>query len=256
MSNKRMLPDFKMLASLGKIIGVSSIFKFGRNRDIDTKTTPEDVTSSGGLKLFPNGTSTLRVVSTSKYDKDGGKGLNSVKIYGLDSDYNIISESITMNGTNTVISANSYLRVYRMYGTLAGSLQRAAGTISATHMEGIISTVEAESGQSQDATFTVPSGHLLVVDKIRASIERGNSGAGAQVSFEIKTFGTNVWREQADISLSSTGSSHVEVDSGGVWLSIPEKTDVRIHVSFVQTNNSRITAAFDGLLIDLALIAW
>jgi len=255
MSFKRMLPEFKMLASAGKIIGVSPVFKFGKNNDIDTSSVPEDILSLGGEKLFPNAASTLSIVSDDANDTDGGTGINIIKIYGLNSEYEIIEEELTMNGITPAVTSNTFLRVTRMYGTLAGTSTRAAGNIIATHNEGNIAEILAGDGQSADATYTVPKDHLFMVDRLTASLERSSTGAAAEIHFEIKSFGSNVWREQADISLSAQGSSFVQRDTE-LWFPIPEKTDVRVHVTYVATNNARISGAFDGLLIDLTKFAW
>jgi hypothetical protein len=255
MSIKRMLPEFKMLASSGKILGVSPLFKFGKNPDIDTGSVPEDIISLGGEKLFPTAASTISIVSDDAQDGVAGTGLQTVKLYGLDSDYNEINEEVTMTGLTPVVTTSSFLRVYRMYGTLAGSDQRAAGNIIATHDEGNISEILLGNGQSQDATYTVPAGHILLVDRLIASLERSSSGAAAELHFEIKSFGSNTWREQADVSLAASGSSFVQRDTD-LWFPVPEKTDIRVHCSFVATNNTRLTASFDGFLIDLDTFAW
>lgn len=255
MSNKRFLPEFKMLVSTGKVYGASTVFKFGKNQDVDTGTTPEDVISWSGLKLFPNAASTISVVSTATTDTTGGTGINTLRLYGLDADYNPVEEEVTMNGTTPVVTTNSFLRITRMYGTLAGSTQRADGTISATHSEGLISEIEIGDGQSGDCTYTVPAGHQLLVDRLTASLERSATGAAAEIHFEVKFYGENVWREQADVSLSAQGSSFVQRDTD-LWFVIPEKTDVRVHISAVATNNTQITASFDAILVNTTRFAW
>ena len=251
---KRMLPDFKLSVSAGRISGASTVFKFGKNQDISSSGN-EDVISWGGLKLFPTAASTLSIASSTVNDDDGGTGINKIRIYGLDANYLEVTEEITLNGTSAVVTSNSYLRVTRMYGTLAGSVQRADGNIIATHDEGIISEIVAGDGQSADATYTVPANHVLMIDRIAASLERSATGAGAEIHFEIKLFGENTWREQADISLAASGTSHMTRDTD-LWYSVPEKADVRLYVSNANTNSTHIAASFDAILIDLDNFAW
>lgn len=255
MSYKRHLPDFLMLVSAGLIPGVSALFKFGKNQDIDTGTAPEDIISGGGDKLFPTAASTISTASSSASDGVGGTGIRSVVIEGLDSNYDIISEEILLNGVTPVVSTKSFLRVNRMYGTLSGSNQKAVGTIDATHSEGIISEIPIGDGQSSDATYTVPRNHVLLVDRFTASLERSSAGAAAEIHFEIKLFEQNTWREQADVSIAASGSSYIQRDTE-LWFRAPEKADVRIHASQVASNNTFIAASFDGLLIDLGVFAW
>ena len=255
MSVKRHMPDFKMIASMGLIHGCSPLFKFGKNQDIDTGTTPEDVISIGGDKLFPDAASTISFVSTSASDTDGGIGINTVILEGLDVNYEVISETITLNGITPVVSSLSYLRANRLTGTLSGSSQKAVGIITGTHDEGDIVQIPIGDGQSSDCTYTVPAGHVLMIDRFTASLERSGSGAGAEIHFEIKPFGTNTWQEKADASLAASGTSYIQRDTE-LWFAIPEKADVRIHVSQVATNNTFIAASFDGLLINLEIFAW
>ena len=255
MGNIRQYPDFKMRASAGLIEGVSTIFKFGKNQDVDTGTTPEDIHTLGGEKLFPTATSTLSIVSDSSDDATGGTGINTIKVEGLDINYDFLSEEIDLNGLTPVVTNSSFYRVNRAYGVLSGTGQKAAGTITLTHSQGAITEIPVGDGQSSDCTYTVPRNHLLLVDRFTASLERSGSGAGAEIHFEILLYGQNTWREQADASLAASGTSYIQRDTD-LWFPIVEKSDVRIHVSQVATNNTFIAASFDGFVIDLAKFAW
>ena len=256
MSNIRQYPDFLMRASAGLVFGITPLFKFGENQDIDTATAPEDIIAQGGSKLFPTTASTISTVSTSAEDAETtGTGLHILTIVGLDVDYNILEEDIILTGVTPVVTSGSFLRVDRIFASHAGSSQAAVGTITATHDEGTISIITPGHGQTQDAVYTVPEGHLLLIDRFKSSIERTSAGAGAEIHFEIRAFGTNVWREQATVSVSASGSSFVERDTS-LWFSVPAKTDVRMRCTQVAANNTALTAAFDGLLIDLGKVAW
>jgi len=256
MSGSRQFPDFLMRASAGLISGVTPIFKFGENQDIDTGTVPEDIIAGGGAKLFPTVSSTISIVSSSVEDKDvTGTGLRSVFLSGLDSNYDVIEETVILDGTGAVVTTNSFFRLHRVTGVSAGSSQTSVGNITFTHSEGTITVITAGHGQTQDATYTVPRDHILLIDRLKASLERTSSGAGAEVHFEVKLFGSNVWREQATVSVAAAGSSFVERDTQ-LWFPIPEKTDLRMRCSQVATNNSALSAAFDALLINQKLFAW
>ena len=255
MTVKRNLPDFSMLASVGKIKGVTPLFKFGRNTDIDTGTAPEDIISGGGTKLFPTTDSTLSIVSTSANDTTAGTGINTIRIEGLDINFELISEDVVLNGLTPVITTGSYCRVHRMYGTLSGSLQAAGGVITVTHSAGIITEIEVGNGQSQDCTYTVPSGYIFLIERLLASLERTASGAGSELHFEIKSFGSNTWRAQATLSIAAAGTSFME-RSTDMWFPVQEKTDIRVRAIQVATNNTSIAASFEGFLINLAEFTW
>lgn len=247
--------NFILKASAGLIAGVSTVFKFGRNSDIDTGSTPEDVIPQGGDKLFPTTSSTLSIVSTSTQDGVGGTGIQTMVVEGLDSDFNQQSETIIMNGTTPVITTLSYFRSSRMYGTLSGSNQRAVGDIIATHSEGLLVQIETGGGQTLDCTYTVPANHVLLLERLLASLERTSSGAGAEVHFDICINGGNTWRSQATLSIAAAGSSFVE-RSTDMFFMIPAKTDIKMRVNQVATNNTVIAGSFEGFLIDLGLFQW
>ena len=110
MSYKRNLPDYAMLSALGYIRGVTSFRKFGRNNDIDTSTVPEEIWNGGGLRYYPSTAAALNVVSTNANDTAAGTGARTVRVTGLDANWNEISEIVTLNGLTPVQTVNSYLR--------------------------------------------------------------------------------------------------------------------------------------------------
>lgn len=250
MTNKRYHPDFHMLASMGYIPGITPFFKFGENKDIDTATDPEDVITGGGSKLFPTAASTISIVSTSASDTDGGTGINKLIISGLDSNWDILTEEVTLAGLTPVVSTNSFLRVDRMYATLSGSAQESVGEIIATHSEGDIADIKAGEAQSLIAAYPVPRDYTLLLTSFKAALTRKSSAAIADVHFEINTFGSNSWRVQQVIGLNNTGTSSIQRTAEEIWFNVPEKTDVRLRVHDVTANDTGIIGAFDGYLIN------
>lgn len=249
-------PDFFFMAFAGLIPGISPVFKFGRNLDIDTGTTPEDIIDQGGVALFPITASTLSIVSASANDTDGGTGINTMLIQGLDSDYNFIQESITLNGLTPIITVNSYFRLHRMYGTLSGSLQESAGNITATHSEGLIGQIPINEGQTLMATYTVAANHTFMVFDIFTTMLKKTSASQLELHFEIKLVDSNTWRVQQPMSTIADGASSFERSSNNLYFSLPEKTDVRLRIHEVSTNDIGVSAGMDGLLIDNGKFQW
>jgi len=255
MTKSRQFPDFEMRVAAGKTYGARPFFKFGENLDIDTGTDPEDIHALGGAKLFPTAASTLSVVSTDAADDSVGTGIQTLKILGLDADYNEIEEDVIMDGLTPVVTTLTFLRVFRIHGITGGSNETAVGDIIVTHSEGDICSLPLGHGQSLDCSYTVPAGHQLLLNKFGAAIERTQAGAGAEVHFNIMSEGSNVWRSQALASVVAQGSSSVERNAG-IWFPIEEKTDMKITVHTVTVNNTSVSGYFDGILINLALFAW
>ena len=76
---------------------------------------------------------TLSVVSASANDASGGTGARTVEIQGLDSNWNLLTETVTMNGLTPVVTTQEhFLRVFRARVVTAGSLQSNAAQITIT----------------------------------------------------------------------------------------------------------------------------
>ena len=104
--------------------------KFGYNADIDG--THEDIWTTGGTLTRLSSAETMSVVSTSTADDTGGTGSITIQIEGIDNDWDVLKESVTLNGTGAVTTTGSFLRINRMFITSSGSGQTNAGKITAT----------------------------------------------------------------------------------------------------------------------------
>ena len=257
-TNRRAIqyPDFYFMAYAGLIPGVSPVFKFGRNLDIDTGTVPEDIVDQGGVALFPIATSTISIASTSTNDTNTGTGINTLIITGLDNNYDQIQEEVTLNGLTPVVTSSSFLRVFSMYATLSGSLQVADGTISATHNEGLISQIPINTAQTLSAIYTVAKNHTLMIFDIFTTMLKKSSASQFELHFEIKMFGSNSWRIQQPLSTIAEGTSSFERSSNNMYFRVPEKTDMRLRVHEVSTNDIGVSAGIDGLLINENEFKW
>jgi hypothetical protein len=172
------------------------IHKFGHNDDAGTSW--EDVWENGGVYVWLTAAVTLEAISADANDDAGGSGAQTITIEGLDANFDEISETITMNGTDpTTATTKSFLRVNRAYvattGTYAGTtLGGNAGIITirtssggATHA---LIDAEGTTAHSQTgiARYTVPNGKIaymfdvnIVVDSAKTTemilFERNNA---------------------------------------------------------------------------------
>jgi hypothetical protein len=122
---------FGLQVARGQIQGHSNVIVFGYNPDVDT--SEESVWPVGGVVPHPTVASVLKI-SSSSTDDDGspaGTGARTVFIAGVDGDYNVVSETITMNGQTAVNTTNSYLYVNTFYVVTAGSNGSNAGVVYA-----------------------------------------------------------------------------------------------------------------------------
>ena len=227
----------------------SSIHKFGAtdSMSIGTTGTIWDVDDT----LYPwsawdtAGTVVLTSTSTEDdEDKGGGvegTGAHRVKIIGLDADYNEVEEELITNGTSTRTSTTTFARIFRAYVS-AGNQN--AGTISISRGGTDVAVIRAGLGQTLMSVYTVPAGYIGYLYKGTASIE---SGGDATVNMFIKRYNNGAFRIAHSLELTATGGQYCYDFSFPPPLA--PKTDIDVRAT-TRSNNSRITAAYDLLLVE------
>ncbi len=107
--------------SFDNIPGWLTMSARGRNGDVDTGS-PESIWSPGGIYLFPTVASTLEAISDSANDTAVGSGARTIRISGLDANFDYIEEDVTMNGTTvTTPTSQSFIRVNTVFVLDAGT---------------------------------------------------------------------------------------------------------------------------------------
>lgn len=144
----------------------------------------------------------LKVSSTSANDKPLSSGAQTVRISGLDADYNPISEVVVLNGQSPVDTVNAYLRVNSMICETFGSLNYNDGAIYAG--SGIITAgvnsspqefIAAKIVYSDTGVLTVPAGYTVILYDSEFSVKAGKdctvrTVARASPSSPFKTLST------------------------------------------------------------------
>jgi hypothetical protein len=101
----------------GEVNGYSVVHKFGANFDIDNNSEPETVWTGGGLYPW----SSLATAQTLYVLSESSEDTGTLEIQGLDENYNLQTEELTLTGTTAVTTVNTFLRVYRMIYTDGGA---------------------------------------------------------------------------------------------------------------------------------------
>ena len=122
--------DFGLEVARGKISGMFTISKFGRNNAIGTDA--EDIWGQGGNWNQPSSGVLHNIKSSSAADTSAGTGARTIKMAGLDQNFNLTEETVTTNGTTDVITTGKFIIVNRMLVATAGTGNGNAGTITAT----------------------------------------------------------------------------------------------------------------------------
>lgn len=166
---------FELQVSRGQVAYHRTNFKFGFNSDVDDAL--ETVWAQGGLYSYLSAASVLTVSSSNVNDTSAGTGARTVEIFGLDANYNEISETISLNGQTAVNTSQSYLRINRAIvrtagagGQNAGVIYAGTGTVTAGVPANIYTTIAAGDNQTLMALWTVPAGHTAYLHAVLVTV--------------------------------------------------------------------------------------
>lgn len=225
----------------------TEIYKFGHN---PTAITGDAIWSAGGAYTgFLTTASTMEVISTSTADDDGGTGMQTAKIEGLDENWDYVEETVTLNGTSaSTATTATFIRVTRVVGVTAGSGGVNAGVVTCRVLSAgaTVATIEVGLGRSLMAIYTVPRNCTAVLSGAHARSDGANG-----VDLALLT------RQAADTATSCLNavSYHTALDTNGVLIEsnnsivLPGKTDVFFQVPSHASTGDATSARFSLTLI-------
>ena len=181
-----------------------------------------------------------------------------INIQGLDSDYNLVSQTVTLNGQTRVALTTSLIRVFRAYNDNSADLSGHVMIYVNTALTGGIPTdttkiravIHPENGQTEMAVYTVPAGKTAYLRSWYAT----TAGASKDTSYIIRIKSRNinkVFRLKHKSALSDTGTSYVQHKYVEPEVFV-EKTDIEMTAEIgeaVKTEAS-ISGGFDIVLVD------
>lgn len=222
----------------GEVNGYSSVHKFGAVPAMSTNTTGTvwDVNDT----LYPwSAFDTAGVLNIPAVNAaDNG---HSVKVFGLDENFNAIEEDFILSSTATVTGTKTFSRVYRAYYYDSTSN---VGDISVLRGATTVLRIKAGKAQTLMAIYTVPAGYTAYLTQGVASIKYGGD---ASIEMFVRYFGQTSFRIGHAGEVAGTGMPYSYKFT--VPIAIPEKSDIDVRAS-VRSNNSKVTAAFDMILVE------
>ena len=223
--------------SRGLVTGHKRLFKFGFNSDIDDSI--EDIWDGGGEYTYQSSAVAMTVTS------GGGATDNGVQVtvQGLDASYNEVSEAVTLAGSGTATTTQTYLRVYRAF--ILGS-QEPTGDITIANGGTTYAKVLDGEHQTLMALWTVPAGYTayLFQTDVTAFTEQNNKFATVQ----IQTRELNgIFRTKDKFAIVENSHKQEYIAP----IPIPEKTDVRVRAIASSSNAElEVSAGLDIIYIE------
>ena len=226
---------------------VKCVNKFGREIGIvDTYETL--VIGTNAIYSYITSAEPMILSSSSTNDTNGGTGVRTVTVDGLDSDYNEISETVTINGQAGVTTNQSFLRVFRVKaksagtgGTNEGQIYVGTGTVTGGVPANIYGTIAPEEGQSLMAIWTVPAGHTAFVGDLTFNAF-ARSNATVTLGFYARDF-TESNDSVFNVKQQYTNSRETYRAVFSPPLKFEEKTDFEVRAK-TDTGNADCSAAF------------
>lgn len=242
--------DFEFDLAAGRVQNTSITNKFGLNSDIDTGTLPEDVWEAGGVYTgFPDSTlETVSLLSSSAADAAAGTGARTVRIMGLDSNYDQISETVTLNGVTPVATTQQFRRVHTATVLSAGSGGVNAGTITVRHTTttaNVFLSMQIGRNQTNSSGYTVPAGYTAYMRRISISMTQSTAAATAEGNIWTRGFGLP-YRSRRPFTI---GASYRLEDIIYGGLIFTEKSDIVIRINTVSNSNTLVSAGYDLILV-------
>ena len=227
--------------SRGLVRNVSHIHKFGAVPSMSTSTTGTIWDKSD--TLYPwDAFATARVLTVATVLANGTPSTlddgKTLTIIGLDSDFEVQQETVTI-ASGAATTTNQFIRVYRAF-TSADNLTQIRVSCNGTE----VLRINIGIAQTLMSVYTVPAGYKGYLLKGTASCQYSGDATG---NMFMRYGGTGAFRVGHSFEVSGAGGQYLY--DFPVPIELPEKTDIDIRAT-VRTNNSRLTAAFDVILIN------
>jgi hypothetical protein len=215
----------------GDINNFSGIQKFGYNSSVGTSF--ETIWDGGGDYTFITSAGTATATSSNT----GADNTGTVEIQGLDSNYDLATETLTIGGS---ASSTSFIRVFRAKMINANTGDANVGTITITVSSTTVAQIQPTYGQTLMSVYTVPrkcQAYLVQMD-IGSSKDLEN-----EIILRIKGIDNgNSWNTRSFIT---TRGGFVEKN-----FAVPEiiqpKTDIEMRAKSSAT--SSISSGFELIL--------
>lgn len=173
---------FDLDAARQQLDGQRAFFFFGFNEVVGTSWV--DIHPNSGDINWLTSASTVEIVSSNAADTSSGLGVRSVEVHGLSATGADQDEVIATNGTSTVESALTYIRVNKIHseecGTYGGSHQgditcqvSGGGALLSkmTGFEGAVnSSVQYGSGEAGNGYWSVPLDKVMYITELNVTV--------------------------------------------------------------------------------------
>jgi hypothetical protein len=229
--------DFELEVARGLIPGHSTVNIYGAQGAVSTTYIP--LWENATAYTYPSSAATMHVASSVNTGSD--KSGTTVLVQGLGSNYTLISETVTLNGTTAVTTTNSYLRINSMSvstGAPTGTITLKDLTDTTTYAQ-----INPTIGRTQMSIYSVPAGYTFYLSRIDAYTSLNGATADYNIyrNVAITASGVTSVSQQAPF----TNTYHAQRVMPRAF---NEKTDIQLQCK-AATGPSYTSIAAEGYLI-------
>jgi hypothetical protein len=241
--------DYLLCINLGLYSGsYTRAAAFGHNPAVNSSNTPSDLWSGGGLYPWPSAAVSLELQGGVN-DTAAGTGARAVLVSGLDTNYQLQTETVVPNGTNWVPLTKQFLRINSAVITSAGADRTSTAGITIRRVVGstVQAVIPANKSMTRQSAFTVPAGQTLVVVGMEAGLISASGSSTRYADVDTYFRGPNgVARAPRPIACADGQPTTVTPRMGIV---VPEKTDFSMQCAFISAaQDTSVTGAWEGFL--------
>jgi hypothetical protein len=239
---------FELQVARGQITGHDVDLISGISGTVGTSYTT--VWSQNTVYAYLSTASVMEISSSNANDTAAGTGAQTVSIYGLDASYNMINETVSMNGQTAVNTVNSYLRVFHLAVVTAGSGGAAAGTIYAgtgavtSGVPAVIYGVYTSANGATAAVWSVPAGYTAYITSYASGYGSATANANGTIALLVRPFGS-VFDTASQLKVSNGSQGWIGFQYP---LEVAEKSDIEIRATS-STAGASVTAEFQVVYI-------
>jgi len=244
----------------GEVSGTTYIHKFGYAEDFDTGDGAVNIwggADDAGIDqmeyVFSTTTNITEVVSDSASDTF------DLEVQGLDVDWALSTQTVTLNGQTPVSLTTDLRRVFRMKNVNSadnvGHIYATATTTSYTagvpdNTTKVRAVIHPNNNQTLMAIYTIPAGKTGYMSNFWATTAGANKTSNYVIDLKARPFG-KVFNLKNREALSDVGTSHIN-QPYYIPEVFAEKTDIMMTADVVASGvtGAAISAGFDIILID------
>jgi len=241
----------------GNVTGHSFIHKFGTAPNFDIADGfvtvwdgAEDDEVWEQMNYIYSTTADIDSISSS----DSGD-TQDIEVQGLDTNYNLVIQTVTLNGQTRVALTTNLIRVFRLKNVNSSDISGHVICYVNTTLSGgipadttkIRAIIHEDNNQTEMAVFTIPAGKTGYMRDWYASTAGAKRDSSHTIRLLARPFG-QVFQLKHTSNIDVNGTSYIQhrYEEPEVFT---EKTDIEIRMNTDQ-NEAGVAAGFDIVLVD------